>query len=42
MGWKPKATIVLALVAGAIGLGAVATHITNHPTFCAGCHTIAP
>ena len=42
MGWKPKATIVLAFVAGAIGLGAVAIPITNHPTFCASCHTIAP
>ena len=42
MGWQHKATIVLALVAGAIALGAVAIPITNHPTFCASCHTIAP
>jgi cytochrome c nitrite reductase small subunit len=33
MGWKPKATIAR---------GAVAIPSTNHPTFCAGCHTIAP
>lgn len=42
MNWKPKATILLALVLGAIALGAVAIPITNHPTFCASCHTIAP
>ena len=42
MNWKPKATLVLALVAGAVGLGAVAVPLTNHPKFCASCHTIAP
>ncbi|MEP6959528.1 MAG: NapC/NirT family cytochrome c [Nitrospirota bacterium] len=42
MGWKPKATIVLVLVVGAIALGAVAIPITNHPKFCASCHTITP
>ncbi len=42
MNWKPKATILLALTLGALVLGAVAIPITNHPTFCASCHTIAP
>jgi len=42
MNWKPKATILLALTLGAIALGAIAIPITNHPTFCASCHTIAP
>jgi cytochrome c nitrite reductase small subunit len=42
MGWKPKATIALALVACVLAFGAVATPITSQPTFCAGCHTIAP
>ena len=42
MNWKPKATLVLALVAGAVGLGSVAVLLTNHPKFCASCHTITP
>jgi nitrate/TMAO reductase-like tetraheme cytochrome c subunit len=42
MSWKPKATIVLALIAGAIALGGVAIPLTSHPKFCASCHTIAP
>lgn len=42
MNWKPKATLVLALVAGAVALGGVAIPLTNHPKFCASCHTIAP
>jgi hypothetical protein len=42
MGWKPKATIALALVACVLAFGAVATPITSQPTFYAGCHTIAP
>jgi len=42
MNWKPKAALVLAMVAGAAGLGAVAIPLTNHPKFCASCHTIAP
>jgi nitrate/TMAO reductase-like tetraheme cytochrome c subunit len=29
-------------MAGAIALGGVAIPLTNHPKFCAGCHTIAP
>lgn len=42
MNWKPKATILLAVALGALALGAVAIPITNHPTFCASCHTVAP
>jgi len=42
MSWRPRATIVLALVAGAIALGGVAVPLTNHPKFCASCHNIAP
>jgi cytochrome c nitrite reductase small subunit len=42
MSWKPRATIVLALVAGGIALGGVAVPLTNHPKFCASCHNIAP
>src|SRR5512146_1460334 len=42
MNWKPRATIILALVAGAIALGGVAIPLTNHPKFCASCHNIAP
>lgn len=42
MNWKPKATLVLALVAGALAFGGVAVPLTNHPKFCASCHTITP
>lgn len=42
MSWKPKATIALALIAGAVALGGVAIPLTSHPKFCASCHTIAP
>lgn len=42
MSWKPKATLVLALVAGAVALGGMAIPLTNHPRFCASCHTITP
>jgi cytochrome c nitrite reductase small subunit len=42
MNWTSRATIALVLAAGAVALGAVAVPLTNHPTFCAGCHTIRP
>jgi cytochrome c nitrite reductase small subunit len=42
MNWTSRATIVLVLAAGALALGAVAVPLTNHPTFCASCHTIKP
>lgn len=34
--------MVLGALAGAVALGAVALPLTNHPKFCASCHTIAP
>jgi nitrate/TMAO reductase-like tetraheme cytochrome c subunit len=42
MSWTSRTTIVLVLVAGALALGAVAIPLTNHPSFCASCHTIRP
>jgi hypothetical protein len=41
MSWKPSA-LILGFVAGAIALVAVAAPLTDRPTFCAGCHLIAP
>ena len=40
--WKPKATAILAIVAGAMALGGAAVPLTDHPKFCASCHNIAP
>jgi cytochrome c nitrite reductase small subunit len=37
-----RATVILALAAGAIALGGAAIPLTNHPKFCASCHNIAP
>lgn len=37
-----RALSVLALIAGAVALGGFAVPLTNHPKFCASCHTIAP
>jgi hypothetical protein len=37
-----KATLALPFVIGAIALVGIALPLTDHPTFCAGCHTIAP
>jgi len=42
MSWKPKAVVVLGLIAGAMTLGGVAIPLTSHPKFCASCHNIAP
>ncbi len=42
MNWTSRTTIVLVLAAGAVALGAVAVPLTNHPKFCASCHTITP
>lgn len=36
------ALVILGVIAGAVALGAVALPLTNHPKFCASCHTIAP
>ena len=38
----PKATVILAIVAGAMALGGAAIPLTDHPKFCATCHYIAP
>ena len=38
----PRAVAVLAIIAVAFVLGGVAVPLTNHPDFCASCHTIAP
>lgn len=38
----PRAVAVLAIIAAAFVLGGVAVPLTNHPDFCASCHTIAP
>lgn len=42
MNWKPKATLVVSIIAGAAALGGLVIPATDQPTFCAGCHTIAP
>src|SRR5687767_9448960 len=42
MSWTSRATLALVIVAGALALGAVAIPLTNHPAFCASCHTIKP
>ena len=42
MSWTSRATLALVIVAGAVALGAVAIPLTNHPAFCASCHTIKP
>ncbi|WP_447977571.1 cytochrome c3 family protein [Candidatus Nitrospira bockiana] len=39
---RPQALVILAIVAGAVILGGAAVPITNHPEFCASCHTIKP
>ena len=42
MNWTSRTTGILVLAAGALALGAVAVPLTNHPKFCASCHTIRP
>lgn len=42
MSWTSKATVVLTFAVGGLALVGVATPLTDHPKFCAGCHTIAP
>ena len=39
---KPRAAVILTIVVAAIMLGGVAVPLTNHPDFCASCHTIKP
>ncbi len=38
----PRAVVILTIIAAAFVLGGVAVPLTNHPDFCASCHTIAP
>jgi cytochrome c nitrite reductase small subunit len=42
MSWTSRATLALTFVIGAIALVGIALPLTDQPTFCAGCHTIAP
>ncbi len=39
---KPQAIVIVAIVVGALALGGAAVPLTNHPKFCASCHTIRP
>jgi cytochrome c nitrite reductase small subunit len=39
---KSPAFVIGAIIAGAMALGGVAIPLTNHPKFCASCHTIRP
>lgn len=39
---KSSVIVLGAIVAGAVALGGVAVPLTNHPKFCASCHTIRP
>ncbi len=39
---RSPAIAIGAIIAGAVALGAAAIPLTNHPKFCASCHTIKP
>ena len=39
---RASAIVIGAIVAGAVAVGGVAVPLTNHPKFCASCHTIKP
>ncbi|HJR77776.1 MAG TPA: NapC/NirT family cytochrome c [Nitrospiraceae bacterium] len=39
---KSPAIVIGAIIAGAVALGGAAIPLTNHPKFCASCHTIRP
>lgn len=39
---KPRAIVILAILAGAVALGGVVVPLTSHPQFCASCHNIRP
>ena len=39
---RVSAIVIGAIVAGAVAVGGVAVPLTNHPKFCASCHTIQP
>jgi nitrate/TMAO reductase-like tetraheme cytochrome c subunit len=38
----PRAVVIVTIIAAAFLLGGVAVPLTNHPDFCASCHTIRP
>ena len=38
----PRAVVIVTIIAAAFVLGGVAVPLTNHPDFCASCHTIRP
>ncbi len=40
--FKSKALVIGTVIAGAVILGGVAVPLTDHPKFCASCHTIRP
>ena len=42
MNWTSRTTIVLVVIVGAVALGGLGIPLTNHPKFCASCHTVAP
>src|SRR5689334_12188128 len=42
MSRTPRAVAILTIVLAAFLLGGIAIPLTNHPDFCAGCHTIKP
>ncbi|WP_455244221.1 cytochrome c3 family protein [Petrachloros mirabilis] len=42
MNWTSRTTIVLVVIVGAVAIGGFGIPLTNHPKFCASCHTIAP
>ncbi len=39
---KPRAIVIVAILAGAVALGGIAVPLTDHPKFCASCHNIRP
>jgi hypothetical protein len=38
----PRAVVIVTIIAAAFLVGGVAVPVTNHPDFCASCHTIRP
>ncbi len=39
---KPTILVIAGVISGAVALGAVTLPLTDHPKFCASCHTIRP
>lgn len=42
MSRKPTVVVISGVLAGALALGGVTLPLTDHPKFCASCHTIRP